>query len=352
MPSGKEYKHPEYGVLKFDAARLERFANSVKTKVRGIDPDIDYDHKARTGEAAGWVKNAEARPDGLWLQVEWTPPAAQRIKNKEYRYFSPEFYNEWTDAQGVKHTDVLFGGGLTNRPFLKDLIPVNLSELSFKEETGMDPKELRKKLGLPEDAPEAAVTAKLEELLKAPSAPEPPKVDPPTPTPPVATDAEKELAKLAETNPAIKLLLENQATQAKQLAETQKLLVMTETSNKLTEINTHADNKYALAPVFLDELKTVLPEIPKVHSDKIVGLLKKLTDGTGLVQLGEVGGTSGQRQDPGTSGSAAKAFDDAVEKIQLADPKMSYVDAVEKVNRDQPDLWGKRLNEMYSGVTA
>jgi len=154
-----EYQHPRHGKLQFTLDRLMRFAESVKTKIRGIEPDIDYDHKmdpARGHEAAGWVRDAKVEGDALYLLVDWTKTAAEKIKEGAYRYFSPEFQDTWTDAAGKVHRDVLFGGGITNRPFLKDLLPLNLSELSFAEPTnkeeGVDPKELRKKLGLAEDA--------------------------------------------------------------------------------------------------------------------------------------------------------------------------------------------------------
>ena len=123
------FKHPVYGDIDITPERLQRFAASVTEKIRGIDPDIDYDHKADGGKAAGWVKGAEVREDdALWLNVEWTDPAKEAIKNKEYRYFSAEIVDDWTDAKGVDHADVIFGGALTNRPFMKDLAPLNFDD--------------------------------------------------------------------------------------------------------------------------------------------------------------------------------------------------------------------------------
>src|ERR1700743_791798 len=113
--------------MKFDQEKIQQFADGVNTKVRGIDLDVDYDHKGKTDKAAGWVKEAKVASDGLRLRVEWTPEGAKAVKDKEYRYFSPEFKDTWKDARGVEHKNVLFGGALTNRPYLKDLIPVTLS---------------------------------------------------------------------------------------------------------------------------------------------------------------------------------------------------------------------------------
>lgn len=135
LRTGK-YKHPVYGDIEITSERLTKFAASVNDKIRGIDLDIDYDHKERDGKAAGWVRTAEVEGDTLWLSVDWTDPAKEAIGKKEYRYFSSEIMDDWTDADGVKHEDVLAGGGLTNRPFLKNLAPLNFSE--FYIETRWD----------------------------------------------------------------------------------------------------------------------------------------------------------------------------------------------------------------------
>src|SRR3954470_7549337 len=207
MPLGK-YKHPFFGEININEERVKRFADNVNNRVRGTDLDIDYDHKMTSGEAAGWVTAADARADGLYLLVDWTPKARQSIREKAYRYFSPEFTDEWEHPKtGAKHKDVLFGGGITNRPFLKDIAPVNASELVLGDQatttggTGMDPKELRKLLGLSEDATDDQVTAKLSELMT----PKPPENDPPK----LDESKKDDLTKLAESNPVIKQLLED-----------------------------------------------------------------------------------------------------------------------------------------------
>ncbi len=130
MPLG-EYNHPRYGKIKITRKRAKRFADNVKAGVRGQQLDIDYDHKksAQGGKAAAWVVDAKSTNNGLWLLVEFTAPAAEAVRNKEYKYFSPEFVDKWTHPKtGEQYEDVLFGGALTNRPFLKDILPINLSE--------------------------------------------------------------------------------------------------------------------------------------------------------------------------------------------------------------------------------
>src|SRR6185295_7895601 len=128
LKSGR-YSHPVFGEIVISYDRAERFVLNEERRVRKTQMDIDYDHKRRRDDAAGWVVATENRGGDVWYQVEWTEEAAGKIRNREYKYFSSEFADEWTDpATGTTHTDVLFGGGLTNRPFIKGMVPVNLSE--------------------------------------------------------------------------------------------------------------------------------------------------------------------------------------------------------------------------------
>jgi phage I-like protein len=130
MPIGA-IRHPVHGVLEFTAERLARFADNVRRRARGIDLDVDYDHKtdpAKGRKAAGWITSAEVRPDGLWIAVAFTDEARREIRAGHWRYLSPEFVEEWTDTSGQRWRDVLLGAGLTNRPFLKGLQPIAAHE--------------------------------------------------------------------------------------------------------------------------------------------------------------------------------------------------------------------------------
>jgi hypothetical protein len=291
-----KYQHPVHGELNFTFDMLRQLSDSVEKKVRGIDIDIDYDHKAdvaQGGKAAGWVRGTKVDNEGLWLLVEWTEAAAASIKSKEYKYFSPEFVDSWTDAQGTKHENVLFGGGITNRPFLKDLLPVNLSELSFNQPSvddgdndpeGVDVKlsEYAKLVGLPETATEAEVTAKLSELAAAAA-------KPPAPTPPApALTMPESIKKLAEENPLVGNLVKLYEAQAQQNATNAKLLREQAVAFKLSELD---GAKIALAPTLRNEIKDLALAMPLELTEKFWGVVKRLQEGSGaLVQLGEIGG--------------------------------------------------------------
>jgi hypothetical protein len=331
-----EYEHPVHGKIKFDAERIKRFADNVNNNVRGTELDIDYDHKAMTTEAAGWVKKAEARANGLFLLVEWTRDAANKIKSKKYRYFSPEFVDEWKHpGSGATFTDVLFGGGITNRPFLKDILPVNLSEL-FSEEpknhqggNEVDRKKLCELLGLPEDSNDDVVSAAIKKLNERPPAPTPPANDP-------------TLVQLAESNPAIKALMERQAETDRKLAETQAALRLSEVLTSVTKLS--EGKNWAFPAVVLNELPAALIQMPKTLSDKVVEVLGKLAE-TGLVQLGEKGH---QRQGGENETDPVKVFTEAVGELMKKDDKMSYGEAVEHVALMEPSKFEAYRKASYA----
>ena len=90
---------------------------------RGVDLVIDYEHQSLQGErapAAGWIKELEARGDGLWARVDWTQQARDYLEKKEYRYFSPVLRLDPETRKPV----ALMHMGLTNVPAIKHLRPL------------------------------------------------------------------------------------------------------------------------------------------------------------------------------------------------------------------------------------
>lgn len=81
---------------------------------RGKDLVVDYDHATLSGgeaPASGWITQLEKGDDGLYAVADWTPKAAERLKNREYRYHSPViFFN------GDGHPSALHSVALTNHP--------------------------------------------------------------------------------------------------------------------------------------------------------------------------------------------------------------------------------------------
>lgn len=122
-----KFSHPRYGDFEITPKMLAEFKTNFDNNVRRVDPAIDYKHD-NEDVAAGWPKAVVLRDGGksLWFSdIKWTPKGEQVLKDKEFRYFSPEFVQQWTDPEtGKTYNNVLFGGGLTNRPFIKGMEPI------------------------------------------------------------------------------------------------------------------------------------------------------------------------------------------------------------------------------------
>ncbi|PYV15830.1 MAG: hypothetical protein DMG21_13865 [Acidobacteria bacterium] len=129
---------------------LEEIARNLSQR----EAPIDYEHlSAQTAtppgwsKAAGWIRrpaevssfelrvsNAEKRKSKiancqiLWGWAELTPACLAMVKQKEYRYFSPEISWKEKDEHGEPTGTRLRAGAMTNRPFLKDLPPIEISD--------------------------------------------------------------------------------------------------------------------------------------------------------------------------------------------------------------------------------
>lgn len=137
----------------------------------GVDVVVDYEHQTLDGvqaPAAGWVKDLSIRDGHIVAKVEWTARAAEYLKNREYRYLSPVISVRKSDGKATG----LHSLALTNTPAIDHMDPIVNSSTYHKKggQNTMDPKELAKLLGLPEDAaPEQitqALSAALAELKK------------------------------------------------------------------------------------------------------------------------------------------------------------------------------------------
>ncbi len=343
------WEHPIHGKLQFTPERAQRFADNVNNNVRGQQLDIDYDHKARSGEAAGWVKQARVdAKKGLMLSIEWTADAADKIRKKAYKYFSPEFVSAWKRPDnGQVYQDVLFGGAITNRPFLKGILPINLSELTGDDDppeptqggSRMDRKTLEalaKKLGVEYDA--ELTDEDLQKLVGEAAEAEPEnEPDPDDEDEPEEIDDEA-LAQLAEDNPVIALLLEERA-------ETRKRIGILEASTRLSEVNVKltelSSGKFTIAPALEKRIRSLAVKLDETSSTELFDILKDVAKN--VVELGEKGGR----------GDEPQHFDDPVDEFNkrvkklTEDGKTSYADAATQVALEEPALFDAYQEASY-----
>jgi len=339
-----KYDHPIFGSIDITPERGQAFVANERANVRGIQMDIDYDHKRMRMDAAGWVIETAARPDGVWYHVEWTDEAADKIRSKQYKYFSSEFADMWTHPEtGTIYSDVLFGGGLTNRPFIKGMVPVNLSESEAEQArlneeaptstgvggateggtVGIDLTAVRTALKLSEGASdEAVVEAVLAKLA-----------EPATPVEPSAPD----LTQLAESNPAIAKLLADQAQSEKRLAEMETQMRLSEIRISLNEVD--EGTELTITPAVKGLAEPLMAKLPASARAELVAVLRQFAEGKGTVKLGEQGSVNPVAHATATTGDPVKKFTDLVAEIQKNDGVKGYRDAVNRAMQRDPKLF-------------
>ena len=373
MPLGK-YMHPMHGVIDITPERVARFADNVNKGVRGQALDIDYDHKQHNGKAAGWVQKAEARPDGLWILVEWVKEAWDDIKSGAYRYFSPEFVDEWVHpASQSKFNDVLFGGGITNRPFLKGILPINLSEILAESESETNESNLMftdeqraallAKLGLAEDADDQTILMAL--ITAATNGEQPPveqagetagagdgagtenndgTAEQPKPgqsTPSsVTVKFSEDIVKLAESNPAIKALMDTVEANNKQLREIQN------TSTVDAIVKKFAEKGLALPATALNALTQT---IQLSEDDRVTGaviqMLGKIAE-AGLIELGESDVSTPNLHRTVGKVDYTKQLTEAASKL-AKEQGISFGDAMMQVAMENPEAYEGHRSDSY-----
>jgi phage I-like protein len=129
---------------------------------------IDYEHQTllsadngKPAPAAGWFTGAglEIRNGELWAtDVRWTGAAKAAIEAEEYLYISPVFTYDLKTGEVTG----LINAALTNSPAIdgmEQVLRAAASQFAQQQEHDVDPKELRKALGLPEDATDEQVLA-------------------------------------------------------------------------------------------------------------------------------------------------------------------------------------------------
>lgn len=168
--SGRDGRGPYHAG---DLVSLQRIADTTRRYAGSTDILVDYEHQSRNSQengkpapAAGWIKEVDARPDGLYGRVEWTDNAAAAIKAKEYRYISPVYFH--TKAGEVLALQTV---ALTNVPNL-DLFEISAHSIfsTRNTEPEVSMKKVLAALGLADGGSEDDVLVAINSLLTSSTA--------------------------------------------------------------------------------------------------------------------------------------------------------------------------------------
>ncbi|MER2527920.1 MAG: phage protease [Candidatus Competibacter denitrificans] len=117
-----------YGDFDIPPTLLAEMVRNFNARTYGQDIFIDVAHRPEDG-AAGKITRLWQDGDRLLGNVDWTPYGRNAISQRGYQYLSAEFIDNYIDNEQKRaHGAVLFGAGLTIRPVIKRLDPVQLAE--------------------------------------------------------------------------------------------------------------------------------------------------------------------------------------------------------------------------------
>ena len=178
LPLGKVELSDSREPFEVDADSLSSMAAGFRS--RGVDLVIDYEHQSFQGErapAAGWIKDLEARTDGLWAKVEWTRQAAGISAQQGIPLFFPGFAPG--PCEPPAHGACCIWDSPTSRPSSawrpwwpsgagrpkRWAVAVNPEAQSPGEERGKSMEKIREWLGLGLDVKDEAVASRMLEFL-------------------------------------------------------------------------------------------------------------------------------------------------------------------------------------------
>ena len=127
------WSHPTYKKIEGSIKKFEKMIANFDNEVIGrkVPMDTRHDH----GGALGWVEKLKIVGEKLMALVSWTPLGEKVVKQRIYKYVSPEYDESYEDKEtGKKYGPALLAIAATNFPFLTKLEPMALSEDLEKDE--------------------------------------------------------------------------------------------------------------------------------------------------------------------------------------------------------------------------
>jgi hypothetical protein len=118
-----------YGDFEITAKQLDQMVANFDAGVLGQKVFVDVQHRPDQGAAAEILKLSRENKR-LRALVRWTEYGLDAVRRKKMIYLSAEFHENYRDNEQRKaHGAVLMGAGLTTRPVIKHLDPVELSDI-------------------------------------------------------------------------------------------------------------------------------------------------------------------------------------------------------------------------------
>lgn len=378
IPTG-QWEHDMYGPIIITASDIREFIQNFNAEVRkGVFITAGHEGYQEL-PAVGWVTKVEQRDDGLWGEVEWNEGGIKALKNKEFKFFSPEMCRDYEDPETHQfYRNVLTGGALTKSPYFKELQAIVFSDkqlqANFNEQQTMT-KTLEEILAIEDittltDEEKAVLVANKETLtddqkvkytaiIDAPAeetpAPEPtdaPATDAPaeeTPAPAEeapATDtpADAGTQTMSDKNTMVQInaselaILREKANQGAQAFKELEKAEIDGALSKMTFSATNAVGKFL--PKSTNTLRAFMESLNKAQRTQFSALVAEIPENNKFSELGAGFGAG--------EGTTLAEVDAKVATLMKANEKMSYADALRQVFAENDGLELRYTSELPS----
>jgi len=147
LPKPGVYTSPRYGQITITKERNQSFVDNFLNEVYQKQLPIDNEHDLAQSGASGWITSMKINDDGgVDAKTEWTDRGKKLIEEERFKYFSPAWFDSWTDPVNpeTRHKNIAIGGALCIRPFFKEnaLRPIVANEQGLSILTGDVPENL------------------------------------------------------------------------------------------------------------------------------------------------------------------------------------------------------------------
>ena len=301
-------------------------------RLNGQQLAVDYSHRS-DGKASGWIKSIELRENDteMWVNIDWTPNAAQAITEKEYRYISADIDFGYRDNESrINHGAVLMGAGLTNRPHIKDM-EIILNEQQFTGVEEMDFEQLLAAIKGLSDEEKAKVMSMLSAVSKSQMEEKEKMLEEKEAT---LSDSNKELEEAKAELSEVKTKLEESDKKVVELSE-----------------KVETQEKEASFKVLLEEGK-VTPSQKEAFMEMELKLSEKFfANAETKVNLSEKGHGETPATKEGQSEDETSAYDEISKlAVELSEKdSINFEDAISIVLSENKELSDKYYNEIETG---
>lgn len=335
IPREKPYKHSVYGDISITPERNANFVTNFTGGVYQMPLPVDAEHKTELSGAVGWIHEMRQNSDGsVDARVEWTDRGKMLIKNDRFKFFSPAWFDEWTDpATETVYIDVAIGGAITTRPFFKNssLRPLVASEGNLTDETPTNDDEEKQEPPEPVDKGETPMSEPINKDALA------------------FTELQQQFSELktalTERDAQIEALKASEQAANEQAVKLAERVAAMETAARQKRFSEVAVNWFAPEGSNHIGIMETLADTFGEDSEQFKAYVKQQNAVSEQLAMSDLFRSVGKTGNDGQPKTAAERLEATAKKLQSENSGMTYAQAYAETLQQNPDLYVEYTRE-------